>query len=98
MTALFNFDKYKLERFEDKIFSFASILGQILFPIGMIMLLFLPYVSINIIKNDLNLALGFLVGTLMFVLLGLMATALAMIDEHTVWHILNKKLKVFGYK
>ena len=98
MSALFNFDKNKLERFEDQVFSLGSVVGQILFPIGMISLLLLPYTTTIIFAGNFEFSIGYMVCSLMFTLLGLGATATASLDQNTIWHRLNKKFGWFGYK
>lgn len=97
MSALFNFDKNKLERLEDEMFSIGSIIGQILFPIGLIM--FVSQIMFSPLSMDQMMTKILLViVSLMFTLFGLGATGTALIDSDTIWHRLNKKIKVFGYK
>lgn len=98
MSALFNFDHNKLERIEDNVFAIGSVIGQIFLPIGMIMLLTFPSMAETLFKTDMSLSIAYPIFSLMGVLLGFGATASAGLDSNTIWHRLNRKLKVFGYK
>ena len=98
MTALFNIDKNQLERIEDKIFSLGFIVVQIMLPIGLIMLVLLPFLTEFIFDtNNVEFGIFYLITIVLGSIMGGSATALAGLDD-TIWHRLNRKLKVFGYK
>lgn len=98
LNARFNFNRQNARNIEERIFSISSTIGQILFPTGFIMIIFLPVITAHDWNGDLTVPFLYMITPVLFILFGLGATASAMLDSNTVWHRLNRRLNLLGWK